>query len=86
MLLESNALEFRATLLSLSAIHSIGALRRAFLVAQVVKNPPAMWVDLGSIPELGRSPGEGNGYPLQYSGLENSMDYTVHGVAKSQTH
>ena len=41
--------------------------------------------DLGSIPLLGRSPGEGNGYPLQYSGLENSMDYTVHGVAKGQT-
>ena len=41
--------------------------------------------DLGSIPGLGRSPGEGKGYPLQYSGLENSMDYTVHGVAKSQT-
>ena len=40
--------------------------------------------DLGSIPGLGRSPGEGNSYPLQYSGLENSMDYTVHGVAKSQ--
>ena len=36
--------------------------------------------DLGSIPELGRSPGEGNGYPLQYSGLEN-----INGVAKSQT-
>ena len=34
---------------------------------------------------LGRSPGEGKGYPLQYSGLENSMDYTVHGVTKSQT-
>ena len=33
----------------------------------------------------GRSPGEGNGYPLQYSGLENSMDCIVHGVAKSQT-
>ena len=32
--------------------------------------------DLGSIPGLGRSPGEGKGYPLQYSGLENSMDYT----------
>ena len=31
--------------------------------------------DLGSIPELGRSPGEGKGYPLQYSDLENSMDY-----------
>ena len=41
--------------------------------------------DLGSIPGLGRSPGEGKGYPLQYSGLENSMDYTVCGVTKSQT-
>ena len=41
--------------------------------------------DLGSIPGLGRSPGEGNGYPLQYSGLENSMDCIVHGVAKSGT-
>ena len=39
--------------------------------------------DLGSIPGLGRSTGEGNGYPLQYSALENSMDYIVHGVAKS---
>ena len=41
--------------------------------------------DLGSIPGLGRSPGEGNGYPLQHSGLENSMDSIVHGVTKSQT-
>ena len=41
--------------------------------------------DLGSIPGLGRSPGEGNGYPVQYSGLENSMDCVVHEVAKSQT-
>ena len=41
--------------------------------------------DLGSIPGLGRSPGEGNSYPLQYSGLENSMDCIVNGVAKSQT-
>ena len=41
--------------------------------------------DLGSIPGLGRSPGEGKGYPLQYFGLENSMDYIVQGVAKSQT-
>ena len=40
--------------------------------------------DLGSISGLGRSPGEGNGYPLQRSGLENSMDFIVHGVAKSQ--
>ena len=41
--------------------------------------------ELGSIPGLGRCPGKGNGYPLQYSGLENSVDYTVQGVAKSQT-
>ena len=41
--------------------------------------------DLGSIPGLGRFPGEGKGYPLQYSGLENFMDYIVHGVAKSRT-
>ena len=41
--------------------------------------------DLDSIPGLGRSRGEGKGYPLQYSGLENSIDYTVHVVTKSQT-
>ena len=46
--------------------------------------------DLGSIPGLGRSPGEGTGNPLQYPGLENPMDRgawwaTVHGVTKSQT-
>ena len=45
--------------------------------------------DLGSIPELGRSPGEGNGYPLHYSYLENPMDRgawwaTVHVVAKNE--
>ena len=39
----------------------------------------------GSIPGLGRCPGEGKGYPLQYSGLENSMDCIVDGVAKSWT-
>jgi len=41
--------------------------------------------DLGLIPGLGRSPGEGNGYPLQYSGLENSMDCIVLRFPKSQT-
>ena len=46
--------------------------------------------DPGSIPVLGRSPGEGNGYAFQYSCLENSMDRgawqtTVHGITKSQT-
>ena len=41
--------------------------------------------DPGSIPGSGRSAGEGKGYPLQYPGLENSMDCIVHGVAKGQT-
>jgi len=40
--------------------------------------------DLGSLSGWGRSPGEGKDYPLQYSGLENSMDCIVHGVSKSQ--
>ena len=96
----------------------------ASLIAQLVKNPPAMqetlvqfWIrkipwrkerlptpvflgfpcgsagkesacsagDRGLIPGLGRSPGEGKGYPLQYSGVENSMDCIVHGVTKSRT-
>ena len=41
--------------------------------------------DLGLIPVLGRSPGEGKGYPLQYSGLEISMNCMVHGVVESRT-
>ena len=53
----------------------------------VAKNPPANARDVGSIPGLGRSPGEGNSNPLQYSCLENSMDReawwaTVHRVTK----
>ena len=56
----------------------------------MVKNLPANAGDLGSVPGSGRSPGERNGYPLQYSSLENSMDRgawraTVHGVVKSRT-
>ena len=49
------------------------------------KEPACNVGDLDSIPGLERSPEKGNGYPLQYSGLENSMDYIVHGVAKSRT-
>ena len=41
--------------------------------------------DLALIPGLGRSPGEGKGYPFQCSGLENSMDCIVHGFAESRT-
>ena len=54
------------------------------------KEPSSNVRDLGSIPGLGRSPGEGKGYPLQYSRLENFMDRgawwaIVHGVTKNQT-
>ena len=68
----------------------MGAREGASLMDQMVKNLPAMWETMGSIPGLGRSPGEGNGNPLQYSCLENSMDSgawgaIVHGVTKSQT-
>ena len=48
--------------------------RIPFLVAQMLKNLPSMWLFLGSIPEPGRSPGEGNGNRLQGSCLEHSMD------------
>ena len=48
------------------------------------KEPTCNVGDLGSIPGLGRSLGEENSYPLQYSGLENSMD-CIHGVSKSWT-
>ena len=63
---------------------------RASQVALVVENPPANAGDVrivGSIPGLGRSPGGGQGTPLQYSCLENPTDggATAHGVARSQT-
>ena len=57
----------------------------AFPCGSVHKESVCNEGDLRSIPGLGRSPGEGNNYPLQYSGLKNSMDYAVHGVANSQT-
>ena len=62
----------------------------ASLVGQMVKESACNAGDPGSIPQSGRSPGEGNGNALQYSCLENPMDgrtwqATVHGVAKSQT-
>ena len=56
-----------------------------FLRGSARKESACNVADLGSIPGLGRSPGEGKGYPLQYSGLENFMDCIVHGVTKSQT-
>ena len=56
-----------------------------FSDSSVGKESPCKAGDPNSIPGLGRSPREGKGYPLQYSGLEKSMDYIVHGVAKSQS-
>ena len=55
---------------------------RPSLVAQRLEASACNAGDLDSIPRLGRSPGERNSYPLQYSGLENSMDYMVHGDLK----
>ena len=60
--------------LVLLLFHNNYFILRASLVAQMVKNLPANMKDLGSIPGLGRSPGEENGKPIQYSCLENSMD------------
>ena len=61
-----------------------------FSDGSVVKDPPANARDTSLIPKLGRSPGVGNGNPLQYSCLENSIDIgawrpTVHGVTKNWT-
>ena len=56
-----------------------------FPCGSAVKESACNVRDLGSIPGLGRSPGEGKAYPLQYSGLENSMKCIDHGVAKSRT-
>ena len=53
--------------------------------SSVSKESACNAVDPGSIPGLGRSRGDGKGYPLQYSGLEDSTDCIVHGAAKSRT-
>ena len=55
-----------------------------FLYGSAGKESTCNSGDLGLIPGLGRSPGEGKGYPLQYSGLEKSMDSIVQGVTKSR--
>ena len=76
--------------LGLSLEGTEGEKDEGFPGGSVVKHPPANAGDTGSIPGLGRSPGAGNGSPLQYSCLENSMDRgawqaTVHGITKSPT-
>ena len=71
-------------------LHATTPFPRALLCGSEGKEFAHNVGDLGSIPGLGRSPGEGNGNPLQYSCLENTMDRgtwraTVHGVPKSWT-
>ena len=58
---------------------------RGFPGSSVGKESTCNAGDTSLIPGLGRSPGEGTSYPFQYSGLKNSMDYIIHGAAKSQS-
>ena len=69
----------------LSAFLNFPPLMWAFLVARLVKNPPAVRETWVRFPGVGRPPGEGKDYLLHYSGLKDSMDCTVHGVSKSRT-
>ena len=80
--------QFRETdwmLLETVGLYGIRELPRLQYQSTAGKESACNVGDLGSFPGLGRSPGEGKGCPLQYSGLENSMDYVVHGVAKNRT-
>ena len=64
---------------------TVGSYFQGFPGGSAGKESTCNMGDLGLIPGLGRSPGEGSNCPLQYSGLENSMYCMVHGVTKSQT-
>ena len=65
--------------------HGLATISLGFPGGSASKESACNMGDLDSIPQLGISPGEGNSYPLQYSGLENAMDCTVQGVTKSWT-
>ena len=67
------------------ALLKYGRLNEGFPCGSADKESNCNGGNWGLIPGLGRSPGEGKGYPFQYSDLENSTDCIVHGVAKSQT-
>ena len=70
---------------SFKAFIALTCLESGFPSGRAGKKSACNAGDLGSVPGLGRSPGEGKGYPLQYCGLENSMDCTVHGAAELDT-
>ena len=76
---------FQARVLEWGAIFRYILVTKGFPQSSVGKESACNAGDPGFIPGSGRSTGEGKGYPLQYSGLENSMDSVVHGVANSQT-
>ena len=79
-ILERSLREFA---LNVTNLHE--GLHQGFLGGSAGKESACNAGDVSLIPGLGRSPGEGKGYPLQYSGLENSMDCILHGVAKNRT-
>ena len=74
-----------STLLKFNGINVILNTLLGFPCGSAGKESACNAGDLGLIPGLGRSPGEGKGYSLQYSGLENSMECIIHGVTKSRT-
>ena len=77
--------DYSSNFLMLFIILSLKWFIRGFPDSSVGKQSICNAGNSGLIPGLGRSPGEGKGYPLQYSGLENSMDCIVYGVTKSWT-
>ena len=79
-ILERSLREFT---LNVTNLHK--GLHQGFLGGSAGKESACNAGDVSLIPGLGISPGEGKGYPLQYSGLEKSMDCILHGVAKNQT-
>ena len=72
-------------MLALNSIYCVPHIIWGFPCGSAGRESACSAGDLGSIPVLERSPGEEKVYPLQYSYLENSMDYIVHGVTKSRT-
>ena len=80
IVIEGSLLTTSTNRILVSTSHSLD-----FLCGSAGKESACNARDLGVIPGLGRSPGEGKGYPLQYSGLESSMHSIVHGVTKSGT-
>ena len=84
-LLAVNSLTQNLSLISICISHRLHKTITGFPCGSAGKDAACNAGDLGLIPGLGRSPGEGKGYPFQYSGLENSMGCIDYGVSKSQT-